>query len=85
MASTRVVRAHSRLRKGSVRAEAQLRLNYSDWDAGTAAAMAGQLDDRQRQCWDAGTAALGNPGLEGGGSDMQDTTALECWARKGGG
>ena len=75
MASTHVVRAHSRLR-----------LNYSDWDTGTAAAMAGQLDDRRRQCWDVGTAAaLGNPGLEGGGSDMQDTAALECWARKGGG
>ena len=22
---------------------------------------------------------------DGGGSDMQDTAALECWARKGGG
>ena len=49
MASTRVVRAHSRHQASS------------DWNTGMA--------------------VLGNPGLEGGGSEMQGTAALECRAR----
>ena len=59
--------------QGSEKLRLRLRLKYSGWDAGTAAVMAGQLDDRRRQCWDAGTAA----------AEENGSTAVGCRARKG--